>query len=355
MTTRYEEAAALVAKSDELMRRTPPDTEELHELANAHIAIGNLDPALDVLRLIVRIEPRHAQACWGIGVVLETKTDFQEALQAYQRLLRLRPGFQQAQTKIEEIDEYFAALVANQPYLGPIMDSEQNPTGERHFPLEQLIREECMRRPGKEFQVLEIGSWAGGSALRWATAIAELCDRQGVVICVDPWRPFWDLTVDSRAGAIRMNEALESGELFRLFLHNIKAAGLEDLISPLRGSNAQILPLLKDEMFDFVYVDGSHSYENCAYDISQAKRLVKDGQVIAGDDLVYQLHERDVEEVKQSIECGAEITIDPIEQRSFFPGVTMAVAEAFGEVLTYETVWAVRRQGSEWENVAIDA
>ena len=82
---------------------------------------------------------------------------------------------------------------------------------------------------------------------------------------------------------------------------------------------------------------------------------MKDGQVIAGDDLVYQLHERDVEEVKQSIEAGTEVTIDPDEQRPYFPGVTLAVAEAFGEVLSYETVWAVRRVGSGWENVVIDA
>jgi hypothetical protein len=108
-------------------------------------------------------------------------------------------------------------------------------------------------------------------------------------------------------------------------------------------------------MFDFVYVDGSHSYENCAYDIAQAKRLVKDGQVIAGDDLIYQLHERDVVEVKRDIKSGTEITIDPTEQKPYFPSVTLAVAEAFGEVLSYEAVWAVRRRGAHWEKVVLGA
>ena len=354
MTISHAEATALVARSDEIMRRTPPDVEELQELVTAAVTTTSLDHAVEALRLIIRTEPRNAQAYWDVGMILEYKAQFPEAARMYQRLLRLSPGLQRAEARIEEINEYLAALRVGRPYLGPIMDSQQNPTGERHPPMERLIRGECTRWSGKEFRALEIGSWAGGSALRWAKAIAELCDRKGFVVCVDPWREFWDMEVERRAGAIRMNEALKSGEVFRLFLHNVKAAGLEDLISPLRGSNTQMLPLLADEMFDFVYVDGSHSYEHCAYDISQAKRLVRDGQVVAGDDLVYQLHERDVEDIKQSIAGGTEIAVDPDEQKPYFPGVTLAVAEAFGEVLSCETVWAVRRRGSEWENVAID-
>ena len=83
MTTRYEEAAALVAKSDELMRRTPPDTEELHELANAHIAIGNLDPALDVrlgvlFRRLVALGQRFLVSFdidEGFGLLLHARFD----------------------------------------------------------------------------------------------------------------------------------------------------------------------------------------------------------------------------------------------------------------------------------------
>ena len=93
-----------------------------------------LDQALNALRLIVRVEPRDADAHWDIGVILETRTHFREAMDAYQRFLRLRPGHEHAQRKARDLDEYFAAMLATRPYLGPIMDSQQNPAG---GPIEQ--------------------------------------------------------------------------------------------------------------------------------------------------------------------------------------------------------------------------
>lgn len=44
--------------------------------------------------------------------------------------------------------------------------------------------------------------------------------------------------------------------------------------------------MLKDGIFDFIYIDGDHKYENVKSDILHAKRLInKKFGVICGDDL----------------------------------------------------------------------
>ena len=53
-----------------------------------------------------------------------------------------------------------------------------------------------------------------------------------------------------------------------------------------RGASSSVLPLLKDDSFDLIYIDGDHKYENSKNDIAQAKRLVKKTfGIICGDDL----------------------------------------------------------------------
>ncbi len=39
-----------------------------------------------------------------------------------------------------------------------------------------------------------------------------------------------------------------------------------------------------DEMLDWIYVDGDHSYEGCLKDLNNAKEVVKPGGLILGDD-----------------------------------------------------------------------
>lgn len=52
-----------------------------------------------------------------------------------------------------------------------------------------------------------------------------------------------------------------------------------------RGKTRNILPLLPSEYFDFIYVDGSHYYDEISFDLKEALRLVKSAGVICGDDL----------------------------------------------------------------------
>jgi len=302
---------------------------------------------------------------------------YPQAIAEYEAVLSREPNNAVAAEKLREIREYLDALREGKPYFGPILLSRLDPARQRAPRLRALIETACARWTGKEpFYVLEIGSWAGDSASLMATAIVERCERNGRIYCVDPWREHWDLTslrekINRRSfkqllegGGLftlemiavthrYMNDVLRTGELFRLFLHNIKALGFEDLIIPLRGANKEILPLLRDGLFDFIYIDGSHFYEDVRYDIQQALRLAKEDAFIVGDDLPLQLHECDREQVRRSIDERIELVRDEKTGQHYCPGVTRAVAEVFGEVSAWDGVWAVHKRGHQFEPVTL--
>jgi predicted O-methyltransferase YrrM len=60
--------------------------------------------------------------------------------------------------------------------------------------------------------------------------------------------------------------------------------GNKDLVHPLAGKCNDILPLLKDNSFDLVFIDADHRMTPFLYDFRQALRLVKQSGIICGDD-----------------------------------------------------------------------
>lgn len=60
--------------------------------------------------------------------------------------------------------------------------------------------------------------------------------------------------------------------------------GYGDLVHPLVGRSKDVLPLLRDESFDLVFIDADHRKTPFTYDLEQALRLSKKNGVICGDD-----------------------------------------------------------------------
>jgi predicted O-methyltransferase YrrM len=113
--------------------------------------------------------------------------------------------------------------------------------------------------------VLEIGSRYGASTIGMAGSGAA------VVYALD-WHK-----------GDKWHEAAGAGvgdTLTQFWLH-VYFYKLRDKIIPLVGSSQQVLPLLQDETFDLIFVDGDHSYEGASYDFQQALRLLKPGGTIA--------------------------------------------------------------------------
>ncbi len=242
---------------------------------------------------------------------------------------------------------------ANQPYFGEIMWASQG-LPLRHAIMQEVIRVEAGQAGTSPLHVLEVGAWAGGSAITWAEAICKFHGGNGLVLCIDPWKPYFDMAKRPDTRLYReMADALSSDSIYDLFLHNIEASGHKQRVIPLRGQSATILQTLPQRQFDLVYIDGDHSYTAVLTDLTAARELVKDGGILCGDDLELQLDEIDVAYAKNQIE--SDYIEDPRSHMKYHPGVTLAVGELFGRVSVTEGFWAIRRQGERWVNVDFSA
>jgi predicted O-methyltransferase YrrM len=193
-------------------------------------------------------------------------------------------------------------------------------------------------------RILEIGSWMGGSMLTLAAALDKFSSGGGEILCVDTWSPYITRAEvsDSKFYAT-MDEAAGTGLAYAIFCHNASCAPATVRVDHMRGRSRDLLPLLRDGMFDLIYVDGSHYYADVVADLAEAKRLVGRNGVLCGDDLEHEAHELDPQLLRDNLHN--DVAGDPKSGRWFHPGVTLAVAEAFAKVQSYAGFWAVRREG----------
>lgn len=221
------------------------------------------------------------------------------------------------------------ALLSGRPYFGnALMARQGDPTRQRHF---RPVVEQVSLKLDRPIDVLEVGSWAGSSALAWVNAI-RASKHSGTLTCVDQWKAYGSVTSD-------MNAATDDDMIYRLFLHNISASGIRDFVRVVRGDSREVLKELPAQSFDIVYIDGDHSYETVRADIEQALRLVRPGGVVCGDDLECQRHEMSNACYETAISRDSDyVTLDG---NSFHPGVSRAVAEQFGRVPAWDGFWAV--------------
>lgn len=224
-------------------------------------------------------------------------------------------------------------------------------------PLRQVFMPGLVWRIAQDFghrplRILEVGSWCGLSALTWAHALGEHNGAQGEITCVDPWAPYLDTEINPSDDYALLDETARSGDPYGTFLHNIGFAPDGVKIVHHRARSDAALPALEAESFDIVYLDGDHSYRAALADIELSRRLVRDGGMLCGDDLEFQAHE--LGDRLPDDPDGPEYIVDALTESAYHPGVTRAVAEAFGPVSAWVGFWAMRRRGKAWEPVSLD-
>jgi len=249
--------------------------------------------------------------------------------------------------KLTEEEIYRFCLLTGRPYFGGHLHATQGHLS-RHGYMHCLVLNEAARRPNQPLHILEIGSWAGGSAITWANAL-KTAGAAGKVFCVDLWKPYVRAeTVQSR-NMKAMNQELHSGEIFPLFLHNIRASGHEDIVVPIRGESRAVLPLLGDRKFPILFVDGDHRYEAAHSDITQSLELVASDGVLCGDDLELQISEIDA--AGAWAKKDEDYIRDAKTGKPYHPGVTLAVGKIFDKVAVWDGFWAVRKTAAGWQPV----
>jgi len=248
---------------------------------------------------------------------------------------------------------YWYCLLMQKPYFGTVILAGQT-WEERKYFMRRLVLDHIAKVNADDFNLLEIGSWAGNSAVLWAEAIKST-GHPGKIICVDSWEPYLKTAEreNINSATIIMDNALRKGKVFRLFLHNIKASGHQDIVHPIKANSQKVLPLLARESFDIVYVDGDHSYTGIMKDLVASSGLVVEGGIMCGDDLDIDVADIDRSYASQNKEI--HMVVDPRTGRKYHPGVCLAVSDFFkGEVASYHGFWAMRKVGKHWKKVEID-
>ena len=131
---------------------------------------------------------------------------------------------------------------------------------------------------------VEVGAWLGCSATFMAVEIIN----SGKNIKFD--------AVDTWEGNIEHKdlEVVKEHKLFDEFLKNIEP--VKDVINPIRMESTKAATLYEDNSLDFVFIDGSHEYEDVLADLQAWFPKIKKGGHIAGHDFPWKNVKRAVEE-----------------------------------------------------------
>ena len=248
-------------------------------------------------------------------------------------------------------------LFPNAPYFGGETEGIQGDAMRRHPGMSAAVS--LLARPDERIRILEIGSYAGYSALTWAQSIEEFCPQGGDLLCVDPWAGYIDDDVLEKEGLANVAwnpKAYDNSmdEIYDLFRHNTSFGRSGKVnIHHFRAPGLDAMRYLRDEFFDIVYIDGRHVYRHVLADLEAGTRLVRKGGFLCGDDLERQLHEVDAAHARANI--GHHVTEDPKTKQGYHVGVTLAVADFFGgEVTNFNGFFAMRRAGDrQFERVDI--
>jgi predicted O-methyltransferase YrrM len=121
--------------------------------------------------------------------------------------------------------------------------------------------------PTKGMKMIEIGSYAGESTTIFASSFKE-------VLAIDPFLNDYDLN-DITCHYMELNK------VYNVFSEAISGHGN---IRHIMKTSDEASSGIKDDSYDFVYIDGLHTYEQVKKDITNYLPKIKKGGFIGGHD-----------------------------------------------------------------------
>ena len=240
-------------------------------------------------------------------------------------------------------------LLLDRPYFGSAMRALQG-VAIRHAYMQAVVELLSKENHTEPIKILEVGSWAGGTAITWAKAVQKYFGR-GQVLCVDHWEPYFDTSVDSEPVYVKMTEAAVNKSIYGLFLHNIRTSGVSHIVSHIVGNSHCVLPTLEKSELSIAYLDASHKFSDVERDIRLSMDLVREGGVLCGDDLELQCSDVGAAELIADVATRKDYVRSRACNLFYHPGVTHAVAATFGEVSAWEGFWAMRKTAKGWVTI----
>lgn len=116
--------------------------------------------------------------------------------------------------------------------------------------------------------VLEVGSWLGDGSTR------TLLEEGTTLYAVDHWR--------GSSNVQRQQEVAAEFDVFATFRHN--TAPWADRLKPMMMSSVEAASIVADGVFDVVFLDGDHSYDETRRDIALWRPKVRPGGILCGHD-----------------------------------------------------------------------
>lgn len=114
--------------------------------------------------------------------------------------------------------------------------------------------------------IVEIGSWKGRSTIAMALALRRA--GRGTLFAIDP----------------HLGVSSSPSDTMPEFLSNLNNAGVADLVEPIRTFSREPLERFADRSVSFLFLDGSHDYDEVVRDIAAWEPKMAENAVIAFDD-----------------------------------------------------------------------
>jgi predicted O-methyltransferase YrrM len=210
----------------------------------------------------------------------------------------------------------------------------------------EVMRETVTGNFQRPIDALEIGTWFGrGSTRIWLDSLPA----GSSLTLIDSWKKYVSSADKARGPAsyVLMDALPHSAIVSTLKeIYRFEGAKNDISVTVVRGQSRDVLPRWRDESFDFIYLDGSHYYEDVKSDIALSKRLLKpDGAILCGDD-----YEKFASEALLALarENRDRDYIGLEDGSAFHPGVMLAIAEEFGAVNMKSGFWWIHRKGGRW-------
>ena len=143
-------------------------------------------------------------------------------------------------------------------------------TPEQREGLEQMIEWINNVTPTSEMRMIEIGSYVGESTLIFAQNFKE-------VVSVDPYINDYDLS----------DLACSYAPFDRVYAEFLKNTLPLPNVKSIRDTSTNAFPILNQQQWDMVYIDGLHTVDGVYYDITHYKTIIKPGGFVCGHDYAW--------------------------------------------------------------------
>jgi len=172
---------------------------------------------------------------------------------------------------------------------------------------EAILHSLCDKVKREGMVIAEVGAWLGCSTAVMGKVAKE---NKGIVYTVDWFRGSGEKTP--------LKGVADRNDIFNIFRTNMNELGLQDAIKPLVMTSSDAVNIIKDNMFDLIFIDADHVYQAVKQDIEMWLPKLKKNGIICGHDC----------EEKYDFE-NKEITAH--KDMDFWGGMHCGVVKAVGE------------------------